>query len=210
MPRYETAPTRTNLMRLRGDLSFAREGHELLEQKREILVIELKRVMARAVEAQRTVDAELAKAYTALGHAQAAAGVTGAYSAARAVNISAELNMSERRVMGVTIPEVHLSMTDNPPYYGPRGTSVWTDEAVSQFKKALAAIAVLAEARISVLRLAREIQKTVRRVNALERIFIPDYEETIDYVQGALEESDREAFFVLKLVKDRLEEDSGR
>jgi len=107
--------------------------------------------------------------------------------------------------MGVSLPAVELTLRDNPPYYGPSGTSVWTDEAVQRFKDALGSIAVLAECRISVIRLAREIQKTIRRVNALERVFIPDYQDSLHHVEGALEEADREAFFVLKLIKDRLE-----
>jgi len=209
MGRYEVAPTRTNLIRLKSDLDLANEGYALLEQKREILIVELKRFTARAVEAQKKADEELAKAYVALKEAELASGVSGASSAARAVNVEPEISVRERRVMGVSIPAVKLDLRDNLPYYGPQSTSVWTDEAVVRFKNALTAIAALAESRISVIRLAREIQKTVRRVNALEKIFIPDYEETIDYVEDSLEESDREAFFVLKLVKDRLEARRG-
>jgi V/A-type H+-transporting ATPase subunit D len=209
MGRYEVAPTRTNLIRLKSDLELANEGYALLEQKREILIVELKRFTARAVEAQRKADEELAKAYTALKEAELASGVSGASSAARAVNVEPEISLRERRVMGVSIPAAKLDLRDNLPYYGPQSTSVWTDEAVVRFKNALTAIAALAESRISVIRLAREIQKTVRRVNALDKIFIPDYEETIDYVEDSLEESDREAFFVLKLVKDRLEARRG-
>jgi len=205
MGRYEVAPTRTNLMKLKGDLEFANEGYALLEQKREILIVELKRFTARAVEAQKKADEELAHAYGALKEAELASGISGASSAARAVNVEPEISLRERRVMGVSIPAVKLDLRDNLPYYGPQSTSVWTDEAVVRFKNALTAIAALAESRISVIRLAREIQKTVRRVNALEKVFIPDYEETIDYVEDSLEESDREAFFILKLVKDRLE-----
>ncbi|MCK4236011.1 MAG: V-type ATP synthase subunit D, partial [Candidatus Krumholzibacteria bacterium] len=67
----------------------------------------------------------------------------------------------------------------------------------------------LAEARISLMRLSREVAKTIRRVNALEKIFIPDYEETLKYIEMALEESEREAFFILKLVKDRLYQRKG-
>lgn len=205
MGRYEVAPTRTNLIKLKGDLAFANEGYALLEQKREILIVELKRFTARAVEAQKKADEELANAYNALKEAELASGVSGASSAARAVNVEPEISLRERRVMGVSIPAVKLDLRDNLPYYGPQSTSVWTDEAVVRFKNALTAIAALAESRISVIRLAREIQKTVRRVNALEKVFIPDYEETIDYVEDSLEESDREAFFILRLVKDRLE-----
>ena len=205
MARYEVAPTRTNLINLKSDLSFAQEGYEMLEQKREILVVELKRFTARAVEAQKKVDGELAHAFVSFREAELASGTAGVSSAARAVNIEADIALRERRIMGVAIPAAQLSLKDNTPHYGPQSTSVWADEAVVRFKNALTAIAALAESRISVIRLAREIQKTIRRVNALEKIFIPDYEETIKYVEDSLEEGDREAFFILKLVKDRLE-----
>lgn len=206
MPRYEVAPTRTNLLRIKGDLDYAQEGYQLLEQKREILVMELKRFTARAVEVQRRVDEELAKAYSALKEAQAASGISGVNSAARAVNVEASVMLRERRIMGVAIPSVRLNIKDSALSYGPSQTSVWTDEAALRFKNALTAIAALSESRVAVIRLAREIQKTIRRVNALEKLFIPDYEETLKYVQDCLDEADREAFFNLKLVKDRLED----
>lgn len=202
---HNIAPTRTNLLRVKGDLAFARAGYELLEQKREILVLELKRFTARAIEAERKVGQDLAAAFAALREAQFATGVSGVTSASRAVNLEPDITLRERRVMGVPLPAVEITLTDNPPYYGPSGTSVWTDEAVRRFKEVLGSIAALAESRISVIRLAREIQKTIRRVNALERIFIPEYQDTLHHVEGALEEAEREAFFVLKLIKDRLE-----
>ncbi|MCK4351745.1 MAG: V-type ATP synthase subunit D, partial [Candidatus Krumholzibacteria bacterium] len=59
------------------------------------------------------------------------------------------------------------------------------------------------------MRLSREVAKTIRRVNALEKIFIPDYEETLKYIEMAIEESERESFFVLKLIKDRLSRRKG-
>lgn len=209
MARYEVAPTRTNLLNLRRDLEFAYQGYELLEQKREILVVELKGLTARAVEAQKKVDEELAKAFSALKEAQLVRGSSGISFAARAVNVQTDISLRERRIMGIGIPIVSVSLKDNAPYYGPQATSVWTDEAVVRFKNAIAAIGRLAETRISLVRLAREIQKTVRRVNALEMVFIPDYEETVNYIEDSLEEAEREAFFVLKLIKGRLEARRG-
>lgn len=205
MAKFEVAPTRTNLINLKADLALANEGYELLEQKREILVLELKRFTSRAIEAQKKVDEELALAFKALREAELATGIVGVTGAARAVNVTPELTVTERRIMGVGIPSVRISVKDNAPYFGPALSSVWTDEAVARFKKVLNEIATLAETRIAVIRLAREIQKTIRRVNALEKVFIPDYEETKKYVEDSLEEADREAFFILKLIKDRLE-----
>jgi V/A-type H+-transporting ATPase subunit D len=209
MARYEVAPTRTSLLNLRRDLEFANEGYELLEQKREILVVELKGLTARAVEAQRKVDEELGRAFSALKEAQLTSGNSGISFAARAVNVETDIRLRERHIMGVGIPSVSVGVKDLAPYYGPQATSVWTDEAVVRFKNAISAIGHLAEARISLVRLAREIQKTIRRVNALEKILIPDYEETLKYIEDSLEESDREAFFVLKLIKGRLEARRG-
>lgn len=205
MARYEVAPTRTNLISLKADLALVHEGHELLEQKRQILVLELKQLIALAVQAQKRVDEELANAFAALTHARLACGEAAVYSAARATNIVPEIALKERRVMGVSIPGGQFALADNAPYYATQSTSVWTDEAVARFKKALCAIAELAQARIAVVRLARAIQKTIRRVNALEKLLIPDYEETVKYIQDSLEESDRQAFFNLKLVKGHLE-----
>ena len=205
MARYQIAATRTNLLRVKSDLIFAREGYELLEQKREILILELKRFTARVIEAQRKADEELAAAFSALMKAELATGISDVAFAGQAMNVTPKIVLSEKRVMGVTLPAVTLSVEEKAPHYGPTGTSVWTDEAARCFKDALTALAVLAECRISVIRLAQEIQKTIRRVNALEKVLIPENEETLHYVESSLEESEREAFSILKLVKDRLE-----
>jgi len=210
MARYEIAPTRTNLMRIKEDLEFALEGHELLEQKRDILVAELQRFTGLATKAQQDVDAALAGAFQSLMEAKLATGVSGVESAARAVNVNVELSVKERRVMGVAVPAVALTETEMPPHYGPAMTSVWTDEAVQRFSHALNAIGVLAETQTAVLRLARAIQKTIRRVNALEKLLIPDYRDTKKYVEDSLEDSDRDALALMKLVKDRMEEMSNR
>lgn len=205
MPRYEMAPTRTNLQRIKGDLGFAQEGFELLEQKRDILMTELRKYTDRAAASQRKADEALADAFLALREAQMASGVAGVQSAAYAVNVKTTLELTERHVMGVAVPGVSFTIDEAPPHYGPALTSVWTDESVRKFREALTAIAELAETRTAVVRLAREIQKTIRRVNALEKILIPDYKETKKYVEDALEEADRDALSILKLVKERLE-----
>ncbi|MCC6797932.1 MAG: V-type ATP synthase subunit D [Candidatus Hydrogenedentes bacterium] len=210
MPRYEVAPTRTNLMRIKEDLEFALEGYELLEQKRDILITEIERFTGLVTKAQQDVDAALAEAFAALREAKFASGESGLRSAGSAVNVSVELSIKERHVMGVAVPTVELSVSDKLPHYGPTMTSVWTDEAVTRFHAALVAIGVLAQMQTAVLRLARAIQKTIRRVNALEKLLIPDYRETKKFVEESLEDSDRDALSLLKLVKDRMEEASQR
>jgi V/A-type H+-transporting ATPase subunit D len=204
MARYEIAPTKTNLMRVRRDLGFASEGWELLDQKRKILVVELMGLIDRAVEAQEKVESKLREAFDALDQAILRMGRREVDLIALGMNIKSDISFSQKRVMGVSLPRVRVEFEDRSPYFAAAESSIWIDEAIKKFREVLELLGTLAEARISLVRLSREVSKTIRRVNALEKIFIPDYEETLKYIEMALEESEREAFFVLKLVKDRL------
>lgn len=205
MARYEVAPTKTNLQRVKRDLGFANEGWELLDQKRKILVVELMGLIDRAVEAQEDVEKRLVTAYKALDEAMLRIGRRELSLVSLGMHIRSDIKFSERRVMGVSIPKVRVEFDDKSPYVAAAESSVWVDEAVLRFREVLKLLGQLAEARIALMRLSREVAKTVRRVNALEKVFIPDYNETLNYIVMSLEEMDREAFFVNKLVKDHLQ-----
>jgi len=209
MARYEMAPTKTNLMKIKRDLGFAREGWELLDQKRKILIVELMGLIDRAVEAQEEVETKLAEAFEALDQSILRMGRREVNMIALGMNIESDISVSEKRVMGVSLPRVKVRFDDRSPYFAAAESSIWIDEAIKKFREVLRLLGSLAEARISLMRLSREVGKTIRRVNALEKIFIPDYDETLKYIEMALEESEREAFFVLKLVKDRLSRKKG-
>ncbi len=204
MARYEIAPTKSNLMKVKRDLGFAHEGWELLDQKRKILVVELMGLIDRAVEAQEEVEKKLDVAFKALDQAMLRMGRRDLGLLALGVQIHADIKYTERRVMGVSIPKVRVEFDDKSPYVAAAESSIWADEANLRFREALKRIGTLAEARISLMRLAREVAKTIRRVNALEKIFIPDYEETLKYIIMSLDEMDREAFFINKLIKGHL------
>jgi V/A-type H+-transporting ATPase subunit D len=121
------------------------------------------------------------------------------------VHIRSDVKFSERRVMGVSIPKVRVEFDDKSPYVVAVESSIWLSEANVRFREVLKLLGALAEARISLMRLSREVAKTIRRVNALEKVFIPDYEETLKYIVMSLEEMDREAFFINKLIKGHLQ-----
>ena len=209
MARYEVAPTKTNFMRIRRELGFAAEGLELLDQKRKILIVELMGLIDRAVEAQKAVESKLSSAFRALDQAVLRMGRREVNLMALGMHIGSEIAFSEKRVMGVSLPRVRVKLDDKSPYIAETGSSLWIDESIKEFRIVLESLGALAEARISLMRLSREVAKTIRRVNALEKIFIPDYSETLKYIEMALEESEREAFFVLKLIKDRLARRKG-
>ncbi len=198
------APTKTNLLKLRQELAFARLGHELLDQKRNILVLELLALVDQTVDFQEKVVRALAEAYRTLQEAVMGMGKLKVATLASAVNISAEITLKQRRVMGVRLPVVETSFVEHPPYYSPMGTSFWIDGSIKEFKEALQLMGRLAELKISIIRLATEVRKTIRKVNALEKIAIPDLGNSVLFIQNRLEENERDMFVLMKMVKTRL------
>ena len=84
------------------------------------------------------------------------------------------------------------------------GTSFWIDGSINEFKQALQLMGRLAELKISVIRLATEVRKTIRKVNALEKIAIPELRSNVLFIQNRLEENERDMFVLMKMVKNRL------
>ena len=106
MPTTNVAPTRTNLIRIKKELRFAREGYEILDRKREVLTTELVRVAKEADALQREVWKLLESAYDALEKAQLTLGSDHVEWAALAANKTVEVNLRLRGIMGVTIPAI--------------------------------------------------------------------------------------------------------
>jgi V/A-type H+-transporting ATPase subunit D len=199
------APTRSNLIGIRDDLELAREGYEILDKKREALTSELLHVAHDATALQEQVWALLDQAYHALELARLSMGRERLEWAALAVNKSIEVNIRPHSVMGVVIPvvETHGELPEMP--YGLGHTTTALDEAAAAFRRVLAEMPPLAETITTAWRIARELQKTQRRVNALQHIFIPQYEDTITFIESELEEREREETFRLKRLKSQKE-----
>jgi len=197
-------------MRLKHDLKFAQQGYELLDQKRNILIIELLSLVDQTSDHQSRVEKALGKAYEALEQAVFDMGKLKVQYLTGAIHMSTEISVRSRRVMGVSLPVIETEFTEHMPYYSPMGTSFWIDNALNSFKDALKILGKLSELKISVLRLANEVKKTIRKVNALEKIAIPDLNETVHYIQSRLEENERDMFVLMKMVKENLEKKKVR
>jgi V/A-type H+-transporting ATPase subunit D len=198
------APTKTNLLKLKEELKFAGLGYELLDQKRNILVIELLNLVDQAVDYEEKVQTALGKAYKTLEEAALTMGKLKVSALASAVNVETAITIKQRRVMGVSLPVVDTTFTEHAPYYSPMDTSFWIDSSVQEFREALRLMGRLAELKISIMRLATEVRKTIRKVNALEKIAIPDLTESVKYIQNRLEENERDMMVLMKMVKNRL------
>ena len=120
------------------------------------------------------------------------------------------MRITPRSVMGVAVPTVDYAPPSRRPMYGFGNSSVMLDQATQAWTQVLALIGDLAEKVTTVWRLALELRRTQRRVNALENVFIPAYEETLAYMRDTIEEKDREDLFRMKRGKERLREASSR
>lgn len=198
------AATKTNLLKIKKSLALTKEGYELLDEKRKILINELNAVIDITEKLERDLSAMLKDAYATVDRAIVAMGRSRAQSLSYSIDITNDISISTRRVMGVDIPMIKLKLVDNPPHHSPHEVSFYVDEAIVKFKEALKLIAQLAEKKIALLRIAEEVFKTIRKVNALEKIYIPDYEDTFKNISDRLDEEGRESFCTLKMIKTRL------
>jgi len=199
------APTRSNLLRLKDSLRFTSEGHSILDKKREALSVELLSLVDKAESQQKKVDTLLAEAYRALELARLTMGREKMEWAALSVNSGKEVSVINHGMMGIPLPKIEAYGSDPSLSYSLAGTSVLLDLTRESFEKVLNEIPEWTMLQVSVSRLARELKKTRRRVNALERIFIPNYKDTIHFIEENLEEQEREEIFRLQWLKKKKE-----
>jgi len=162
--------------------------------------------LVEVAEAEREKMAEpLRQAYAALFKAYAEMGSLKVESAAATTPASIEVKVSDRTILGIKIPTLEISSTKLPLTYGFLDTTSVFDEAVTKFRNILAPICRVAEVENAIFRLAEELKKTQRLLNALEHLIIPRYQESIKFISANLEEREREDFVKLKHVKRLME-----
>lgn len=204
MSRISIAPTKGNLLTTREELGLASEAHELLERKRDVLVNELMRYADRLREVEAEFHAKFTGGMELFQRARARMGRMRTKQALFFPLEENEYGILDRSVMGVHVIELAISKVAVQPMPGPAESVPELEEAAGRLQEALGLLGEYVTRMGSVWRLATEIKKTQRRVNALENIFIPQYKETSDFIQGVLEENEREEFFRHKRVKSKL------
>jgi len=200
--------TRMELLARRAQIALAQQGRELLEQKRTALMKEFLRIADTVIERSDALQDAAATARYALARAEAMAGTEAVQSAALASRDELLLEVATASVMGVKVPHIEQKRVTRPVLgrgYSIVGTSVSIDETASAFEAQVDSIIQLAESELRLKRLAAEIQRTSRRLNALDLLLIPRLEAERDFIQMALDERERSDHFRLKLVKRVLE-----
>jgi V/A-type H+-transporting ATPase subunit D len=202
-------PTRMELLKLKDREKLAVKGHSLLKEKRNALIMEFFNILERVKGSRENVEKQLAKAYKDLATAQVTMGDLAVRKASLAVKESVEVDIDSRSVMGVVVPVIESKTTETRTMvergYGFVDTSVKLDEAAKNFEESIKLIIELGEIEKTILLLAKEIESTKRRVNALEHIIIPRIENTVKYIEMRLEEMERENFVRLKMIKKTME-----
>jgi len=201
--RIQCPATKTNLLKMKKALLLTEEGYQLLEEKRKIIMNALTGLIHIIHQSEEEVATALKEGYNLVDKTTCSMGRKKLEEISFSINIQNSISISHRKVMGVSLPDIKLDLQDNPPYYSPYEVSLYTDEVIEHFKKILSLLVELAEKRIALLRLAKEMQKTMRKVNALEKVYIPAYRETVKYIGDRLDEESRDAFSLLKLIKQR-------
>ena len=201
-------PTRMELLKLRRRVKLADRGHKLLKEKRDALVSEFMVVIRQYREARNFAEESLRIAFHNLLMAEVLLGSRDIEQISDITLRDIDIDFSIKNIMGVSIPLLkgyNLVRKVNERGYGFLSTNAKLDDAAKSFEESLLLLINLAEVEESVRRIAEEIEKTKRRVNALEYIVIPRLKATIKHIEMRMEEIERESFMRLKKIKASLE-----
>jgi len=199
-----TKTTRMELLRLKNRKRLAQRGYDLLKEKLDSLIMEFFNSIAAIKQSREAMEESLAEAFSALTQAKMIMGPSRVVEFAHASQVRADLRITTRSMMGVRVPVLAVQQRYPDLPYSLVDSSARLDTMSTKFKDALRAIVRLAEIEATVKRLALEIERTKRRVSALETIVIPRLEATTRHVKLALEEREREDFFRTKIIRDRI------
>lgn len=199
-------PTRSELIKLKKKIKLAKSGHGLLKKKRDGLILEFFEILKRAKSVREELTKEYIKAHHAIRLARLRESDLHLKSLALAIKERPEVDVEQKNIVGVVVPkinrkELHKNLLSRGYGYF---NSASIDEAAEAHEVLVEKIVEAAEVETTIRKMLEEIEKTKRRVNALEFEVIPKMEEQGTFVRMRLEEMERENFARLKIIKERL------
>ena len=199
------APTKSNLLTTKEQLAVSTNGYELLEEKREILVRELMSLVEQVKLLEDEIQKAIDEAYPAFKRMLMIDGADQVERISHAIHYDFEMMERVAVVGGMQFETIDVELPKKELFYSFLGTYANTDEVIVKFFNLLSLLTQMASIRTIVWRLAEEVKRTQRRVNALDKMIIPQATETIKYIESVLEERERENVFVLKALKKKKE-----
>ena len=199
-----TFPTKGNLMLAQNTLRMSKQGYELLDKKRNVLIREIMELNEKAKEIQASIDRVFSEAYHALQKANIKMGIANVEGLSYGVPHENSVVIKTRSVMGVEIPLVsYANATGGVPLFGMGQTTSDLDVALYKFNQVKDLIVQLSMLENAAYRLAISIKKTQKRANALKNVTIPRYAALVKSIQETLEERERDEFTRLKVIKSK-------
>jgi len=208
MPTADVKPTRSELLEIKKKIKLTKSGYKILKMKRDGLIMEFFKILEQAKDIRDKVNRDYDEAMRSIAIAKAVDGAIAVQSAAFALKTHPELSLRSKNIMGIVVPEIEANSIRTPMDqrgYGVIGTSVYIDEAAKAFENLVETIIEAAEIETTMKKLLEEVEKTKRRVNALEFKVIPELQESEAFIRLRLEEMERENTFRLKRVKQKAE-----
>lgn len=200
----EFKPTRSELLELRKRIKLSEKGYKLLRMKRDSLIMEFFQVLDKAKEIRGQITEKYKIARQKIAVAEAIEGAVGVKSAALSLIEVPSMELTTKNVMGIVVPQIKAKSVRkrlDERGYGIIESSARIDEAAEAYEDLVEDIIVAAEAETTMRKLLDEIEKTKRRVNALEFKIIPDLKSAEAFIRLRLEELERENIFRLKMLK---------
>jgi V/A-type H+-transporting ATPase subunit D len=199
-------PTRSELINLKRKIQLSERGYKILKMKRDGLILEFFKILANAKDTKGELLVRHQRAVEMMALANTVEGAIGVKSAAFSVKEVPEITLKSKNIMGVIVPQIESSKVKKSLVdrgYGVLGTSTVIDETASAFEDLVESIIQSAEVETTMKRLLDEIEKTKRRVNALEYKVIPELTGARDFIKMRLDEMEREELFRMKRIKAR-------
>ena len=202
----EVKPTRSELVKLKNKIKLAKSGHKLLKKKRDGLILEFFDILKETKLVRKEMTEKYREAIMKLNIARISEGDLAIKSAAIAIKKKPEITVETKNIMGVVVPTIQSSNIKkeiDERGFGFINTSSSITEAASAYEELLEYILLVAEVETAMIKLLEEIDKTKRRVNALEFEVLPKLLRTKDFIQLRLEEMERETVFRSKRIKNK-------
>lgn len=202
MARINVNPNRMELSRLKKRLSVAKRGHKLLKDKQDALIKAFLERARSGKELREQVEKELAECYGTFVLSRAQTTPEILEQALIFPGAKCSLSVEWSNVMSVMVPKYDVKQEGNPVNYGFVGVPMLLDTALEQFSKLILRLLEMAAEEKAIRLMAGEIERTRRRVNALEYVMIPNLQETIRYISMKLDEQERSTLSRLMKIKE--------
>lgn len=197
-------PTKTNLMKMQKSIALSKQGQELLDKKKYILMREKEKYIGKKQEIEEAFSKAYQQAFHLLRDCNVDIGLNKVVEIAKKIEEKGNLDIKYRTVMGVDIPSVIYETDRDAEFpYGLLETTISMDRAIEAFNYLKEILIKLAEIEITITRLNEAIEKVQTRANSLKNIIIPRDEKTEKQIADVLEEREREEFSRMKMIKNR-------